>query len=120
MPPLKGNFLSAGKPTHKLACFVQARTLRDAYKREQFAKFEVERKALRYIIRSNQFTPRQKTEAQLQLTQLPVSSQPTKIKNRCTVGGRGRSILREFKMGRFPFRLAALAGELPGVKKASW
>ncbi|KAF3086785.1 40S ribosomal protein mrp2, mitochondrial [Orbilia oligospora] len=120
MSPLKGHFLSAGKPTHKLACFIQSRIFRDAYKREQFAKYEVERRALRFIIASNQFNARQKTEAQLQLTQLPVSSQPTKIKNRCTVGGRGRSVFREFKMGRFPFRLAALAGDLPGVKKASW
>ncbi|KAF3139112.1 40S ribosomal protein mrp2, mitochondrial [Orbilia oligospora] len=91
MSPLKGHFLSAGKPTHKLACFIQSRIFRDAYKREQFAKYEVERRALRFIIASNQFNARQKTEAQLQLTQLP-----------------------------FPFRLAALAGDLPGVKKASW
>ncbi|KAF3941409.1 hypothetical protein ABW19_dt0206957 [Dactylella cylindrospora] len=116
----KGRFLSAGKPTYKLACYIQSRIFRDAYKREQFAKHEVERKALRYIVRSSQFTPREKTEAQLQLTQLPVSSQPTKIKNRCTVGGKGRGVLREFKMARFPFRMAALAGDLPGVKKASW
>jgi len=118
--PQRGNFLSAGKPTWKLACFIQSRIYRDAYKREQFAKYEVERKALRYIIRSNAFSGRQKLEAQLQLTQLPVSSQPTKVKGRCVVGGKGRGILRDFKMARFPFRMAALAGQLPGVRKASW
>ncbi|KAK6353346.1 40S ribosomal protein mrp2, mitochondrial [Orbilia brochopaga] len=118
--PIKGFFKEASKPKYRLSCFVQSRTLRDAYKREMFAKHEVERRALRYIIANSQFTPRQKTEAQLQLTQLPVGSQPTKIKNRCVMGGRGRAVFREFKMGRFPFRMAALAGELPGVKKASW
>ncbi|KAF3912673.1 hypothetical protein ABW21_db0203379 [Orbilia brochopaga] len=69
--PVKGFFREASKPKYRLSCFVQSRTLRDAYKREMFAKHEVERRALRYIIANSQFTPRQKTEAQLQLTQLP-------------------------------------------------
>ncbi|KAJ6261153.1 hypothetical protein Dda_3819 [Drechslerella dactyloides] len=118
--PIKGFFREASKPRYRLSCYIQSRTLRDANKREMFAKHEVERRALRYIIVNSQFSPRQKTEAQLQLTQLPLGSQTTKVKNRCAMGGRGRAVFREFKMGRFPFRMAALAGELPGVKKASW
>lgn len=40
--------------------------------------------------------------------------------NRCRYCGRSRSYMRKFGMCRICFRLKALAGELPGVHKASW
>lgn len=40
--------------------------------------------------------------------------------NRCRYCGRPRSFIRKFGMCRICFRLRALAGELPGVIKASW
>jgi small subunit ribosomal protein S14 len=39
---------------------------------------------------------------------------------RCRYCGRPRSYIRKFGMCRICFRLKALAGELPGVIKASW
>ena len=78
-------------------------------------------------------------------------TRPTQIRNRCILGGKGRGILRDFKMSRvcilfimtpgyegcwrgynvrimliiflrlqYNFRMNALSGDLPGVKKASW
>ena len=41
-------------------------------------------------------------------------------KNRCPLCGRPRAFLRDFDMCRVCFRNLALAGELPGVAKASW
>ena len=41
-------------------------------------------------------------------------------KNRCPLCGRPRGYLRDFDMCRVCFRNLALAGELPGVTKASW
>jgi len=41
-------------------------------------------------------------------------------KNRCPLCGRPRAFLRDFDMCRVCFRNLALAGELPGVTKASW
>lgn len=58
------------------------------------------RQALRYIIRNTTLAPRVRAEAQLQLTQMHVYTNPTQIKNRCILGGRGRGILRDFKMSR--------------------
>jgi len=61
-----------------------------------------------------------------------------KIKNRCIATGRGRGVLRNFRicrvsvLGGFPgdhmlidlvqyqFRLLGKAGDLPGIKKANW
>jgi small subunit ribosomal protein S14 len=41
-------------------------------------------------------------------------------RNRCFRCGRPRGYLRKFKLCRICFRKLALAGEVPGVIKASW
>lgn len=41
-------------------------------------------------------------------------------RNRCFRCGRPRGYIRKFKLCRICFRLLALAGEVPGVTKASW
>jgi small subunit ribosomal protein S14 len=40
--------------------------------------------------------------------------------NRCKVCGRPRAYIRKFGLCRICFRERALAGEIPGVVKASW
>lgn len=40
--------------------------------------------------------------------------------NRCPICGRPRGFLRKFELCRICFRKMALAGEVPGVIKASW
>lgn len=40
--------------------------------------------------------------------------------NRCNRCGRARAFLRQFGLCRICFREMALAGEIPGVRKASW
>ena len=41
-------------------------------------------------------------------------------RNRCWRCGRPRGYLRKFRLCRICFRQLALAGEVPGVIKASW
>jgi len=41
-------------------------------------------------------------------------------RNRCFQCGRPRGFLRKFRLCRICFRKLALAGEIPGVIKASW
>ncbi|KAL4872378.1 Arb2 domain-containing protein [Aspergillus spectabilis] len=77
------------------------------------------RQALRYIIRNTALPQRTRAQAQLQLSQMHAYTRPTQIKNRCVAGGIARSVFRDFRIARFQFRMQALAGELPGVKKAS-
>ncbi|KAF2150363.1 glucocorticoid receptor-like (DNA-binding domain), partial [Myriangium duriaei CBS 260.36] len=78
------------------------------------------RQALRYMIRNTTLAPRTRAMAQLQLAQMHCYTRPTQIRNRCIIGGKARGVFRDFRMARFQFRQHALAGELPGVKKASW
>lgn len=58
------------------------------------------RQALRYIIRNTTLPARTRVEAQLQLTQMHCYTRPTQIRGRCIHGGKGRGVLRDFKMSR--------------------
>lgn len=58
------------------------------------------RQALRYIIRNTTLPMRTRAMAQLQLTQMHCYTRPTQIRNRCVLGGKGRGVLRAFKMSR--------------------
>ncbi|KAL0635141.1 40S ribosomal protein mrp2, mitochondrial [Maublancomyces gigas] len=103
-----------------LGCFVNARILRDHAKREAFAAAEQTRQALRYIAQNTQLSLRMRTKAMIDLAHMDPNTRPMKIKNRCIMGGKGRGVLRAFRVSRFQFRLNARAGNLPGVKKAIW
>jgi small subunit ribosomal protein S14 len=54
------------------------------------------------------------------LQKLPRNSAPTRLRNRCTISGRGRGVYKKFGLGRNMFRLLALEGKIPGIRKASW
>ncbi len=54
------------------------------------------------------------------LQKLPRNSSPVRINNRCALTGRVRGYLRKFGVSRIKFREMALAGKIPGVRKASW
>lgn len=45
---------------------------------------------------------------------------PVRRHNRCHACGRPRGFLRKFNLCRLCFRKLALAGEIPGLMKASW
>ena len=54
------------------------------------------------------------------LDQLPKNSSKVRLKNRCQLTGRPKGYMRHFGVSRNMFRDMALAGKIPGVKKASW
>ena len=54
------------------------------------------------------------------LSNLPRDASPTRSHNRCELTGRSRGVLRKFKVSRIMLRELALAGKIPGMKKASW
>ncbi len=59
-----------------------------------------------------------KTSKMVQATRMPKFT--VRGYNRCPLCGRPRAFLRKFRMCRICFRMRALAGEIPGVVKASW
>jgi small subunit ribosomal protein S14 len=54
------------------------------------------------------------------LDALPKNASPVRLHNRCQLSGRPRGYMRHFNLARVMFRDMALAGKIPGVKKASW
>ena len=54
------------------------------------------------------------------LDKLPRNASPVRLKNRCQLTGRPKGYIRQFGICRNMFRDMALAGKIPGVRKASW
>jgi small subunit ribosomal protein S14 len=84
------------------------------------AKYAVRRRELKAIIKNPKSTPDQRAEAYTTLRKLPRDASPVRIRNRCEFSGRSRAYLRQFGLARIAFRDMALAGFIPGVRKASW
>jgi ribosomal protein S14 len=61
---------------------------------------DVCRQALRYIIRNTTLPQRVRAQAQLQLSQMHCYTRFTQIKNRCIMGGKGRGVFSDFRLGR--------------------
>ncbi|TGZ85416.1 mitochondrial 40S ribosomal protein-like protein MRP2 [Ascodesmis nigricans] len=100
--------------------FVNTRVLRDHQKRQVFAANETHRNALRYLARNTTLPMTLRMKAQMQLNEMHCHTRRVQIRNRCIMSGYGRSVFRDFRMCRFQFRLNAMKGSIPGVKKASW
>jgi len=99
---------------------VNARMARDIKTRHGVLLNEVSRRAYLFVARNQTLPPQVRHHAQMQLNTFDRYTRPTAVKNRCYESGRGRGIMSEFALSRFQFRLKALKGELPGVRKASW
>ena len=54
------------------------------------------------------------------LAKLPRDSSPTRSHLRCEITGRSKGNYRKFKISRIMLRELALAGKIPGMRKASW
>jgi small subunit ribosomal protein S14 len=90
-------------------------------KREKLvAKYAARRAELKRISSDMNLSAEERQTAREQLAELPRNSSPVRLRNRCVVSGRSRAVYNEFMLSRIAFREMALAGELPGVHKASW
>lgn len=83
-------------------------------------KYAAKRAELNEILHSGRTSDEDKDEARMKLQALPRNSSPIRIRNRCELTGRPRAYYRKFGLCRLELRRKALAGELPGVTKASW
>jgi small subunit ribosomal protein S14 len=93
-------------------------------KRERMAaRYAKKREELTKIIKSTDTSEdvvNAKWEAMMAIQKLPANSSKIRMHNRCGLTGRPRGYMRQFGISRVTFREMALAGKIPGVKKASW
>jgi small subunit ribosomal protein S14 len=93
---------------------------RDLKRAKMVKKYAAKRAALQAIINDQSKTEEERYQARLKLQQLPRDASPTRLRARCEITGRPRGTYRKFGLGRNKLRQAAMAGEVPGVIKASW
>ena len=94
--------------------------IKNEKRKEVVKQYAHQRANIKEIIRNPGSSLEERMEAQLKLQALPRNASPTRVRNRCLISGRTRGFLRRFGMSRIDFRLLALRGDIPGVRKSSW
>ena len=84
------------------------------------AKYAAKRAELKAIVSNPDVGFEEKQNAMFALQKLPRDSSPARQRNRCAISGRPRGFYRKFGLGRNMLREAAMRGDVPGLRKASW
>lgn len=87
--------------------------------RQYVKKYEDKRQSLKTIQSCLLLDSKNRFLATLKLSKLKTKAFPNKIRNRCVLTGRSRSIYNFFKISRIMIKDLASKGLLPGVKRAS-
>jgi len=93
---------------------------RELKREKTVAKFAAKRAELKAIIANPATSDEERWDAQKKLQQLPRNASPCRLRNRCQVTGRPHGVYRKFKLSRIKLREQGMAGNVPGLKKASW
>ncbi|MBC7706283.1 MAG: 30S ribosomal protein S14 [Rhodoferax sp.] len=84
------------------------------------AKYAKKHAELKGIANNAKSTDNERAVARLALQKLPRNANPTRQRNRCSITGRPRGTFQHFGLARAKIREMAMAGEIPGITKASW
>jgi small subunit ribosomal protein S14 len=93
---------------------------REARRARTVKQYAARRKALKEAARSPRSSEDERREALAKLQALPRDASPSRQRNRCRITGRPHGYYRKFGLGRNMLRIAAMFGEIPGLRKASW
>ena len=83
-------------------------------------KFAGRRARLKTLANDDKLTMEERFEARLKLAELPRNSAAGRVRNRCEITGRPRSVNRKTKMSRIALRELGSKGLVPGLVKSSW
>jgi len=84
------------------------------------AKYAAKRAELKATVSNPDASFEERQDAMFRLQKLPRDSSPVRQRNRCAISGRPRGFYRKFGLGRNKLREAAMRGDVPGLRKASW
>ncbi|MGY6555890.1 MAG: 30S ribosomal protein S14 [Wenzhouxiangella sp.] len=84
------------------------------------SRYAAKRAELKRVVADPDADYDDKIAAMQALSKLPRDSSPTRGRNRCRVSGRPRGYYRKFGLARNKLREAAMRGDIPGLRKASW
>src|SRR6476659_6193353 len=96
--------------------------IRDKKRRNLVQKYDSSRIVLQYLLRFYSKKTKNNFSFQLltELDSLPRNSSKIRLKNRCVLSYRGRSVTRKVKLSRMQLRESCSFGLLPGFSKAVW
>ena len=94
--------------------------LRDEKRKKLAVKHAVKRAELRATIKSAETSDDDRAAAVAKLSKLPRDSSASRQRNRCALTGRDHGYYRKFGLARNELRKAAMRGDVPGLRKASW
>ena len=83
-------------------------------------KYATKRAELKARVSNPDLSFDERQEAMFALQKLPRDSSKSRQRNRCAISGRPRGFYRKFGLGRNKLREAAMRGDVPGLRKASW
>lgn len=83
-------------------------------------RFDSKRKRLKAIVMKKDTSMEERFKAALTLAEMPRNSAKVRIRNRCELTGRPRSVYRKLKLSRIALREMANSGLIPGMVKSSW
>ena len=90
-------------------------------RRKKMAKqAQPKRAKLKAIIADKTRPMEERFAATLKLAALPRNSTLTRVRNRCELTGRPRSVYRKTKLSRIAMRELGSKGLIPGLVKSSW
>jgi len=84
------------------------------------AKYAEKRAALKAIINNRDSSYEEIDAAVLKLQKMPRDASASRQQTRCRITGRPHAVYRKFGLCRHKLREAAMRGDVPGLKKASW
>lgn len=98
--------------------------LKKAYKdnkyRKTYKKFELNKKYYKYIFQNQLLSSETRYKGFKKLVWITHYSSISKIKNRCIISGKSKSVSRFFKLSRITFRKLANNGNIVGITKSGW
>ena len=83
-------------------------------------KFGAKRERLKATANNETLSMEERFMARLKLSELPRNSAKERVRNRCEVTGRPRSVYRKLMMSRIALRELGSKGLVPGLVKSSW
>jgi len=93
---------------------------REKKRAKQVKKYAAKRAEIKAQIKSPDLGMEELEALVVKLQKLPRDSSPVRKRNRCNITGRPHGYYRKFGLGRNKLREAAMRGDIPGLRKASW
>ena len=93
---------------------------RDLKRAKLIKHYGAKRIELKKVVASADASYDEKMAAAAKLQKLPRDSSPSRLRTRCALTGRPRAVYAKFGLGRSKLREAAMRGDVPGLRKASW